>query len=203
MLECLCPRKMGMDVRKEYARVVFFTTFSETNWSVAEKQDFLVQACKFRLPLVLSTELCMLLVPGKEPRRNPDVRPYTLQERNDCYHTHVIAVHHVGCAQSNCEQSFSADCENVMCGTHCRRGGSNPCHVAKHNSMIGVARTALRCSCCVPPVYGKERETLTPRRGRGRLERGDGNLGRKYPGDRHVWRDGWKDRIGGCAPDRT
>lgn len=100
--ECRCPRKLAMDNRKEYARALFFAIFSETDWPLVDKEEFLIEACKHRFSAVVYKELAICLdavEPGNEPAPNPEIRPYTVQELKDCYNMTHSLVQHAGCAE--------------------------------------------------------------------------------------------------------
>jgi hypothetical protein len=103
MPECKCERNLEMDRRKEYARVLFYAIFNITGWQSDERAEFLVEACKRRFSLIVYNELvyCLDAIPEgqSEPILNPDVRPYSVQEKKDSYDRTDAAVQHAGCAE--------------------------------------------------------------------------------------------------------
>jgi hypothetical protein len=120
--DCLCERKLEMDPRKEYARVLFFAVFKATSWSPDDRAVFLVEACKFRFSALVYHELaaCLDAIPAAfgEPLPNPDARPYTLQEKKDAYDLTDSAVQHAGCAEVR--TCFSVISSEAIC-THLHR----------------------------------------------------------------------------------
>lgn len=166
---CRCTRNGQFDSDKEYARSLMFCILEtchreEKLWTERDCQDFLLEACTHTFSKRIYEELATgLLDGGSEPLEIKNPRHYTKVELTENFHTDQSQVAHAGCAQMNCKQNFSRDCENVMCGQHCCRVGTNPCHIQKHNQSEsgGSVPTRLKCLCC---RYGTETEKWTGRR---------------------------------------
>lgn len=100
--ECMCPRDLQKDLRKEHARVLFSCILDsmESRWELVHKQSFMIEACAYRFSRRAYEELseCLLECDPEDIPQNPKARWYTQEEKKECYHTNHSVVVHAGCA---------------------------------------------------------------------------------------------------------
>lgn len=162
--ECRCVLDVEWDSDKEYARALMFCILEfchrkEGLWENKDCAKFLLQACAHCFSKRIYDELANCLLEEDEHPEIFNSRDYTVAELKENFHTETAVVTHAGCANINCKQNFSRDCENVMCGQHCSKFGTNACNLLKHNMCKtgGDQATVLKCLCCryEIPRFGK------------------------------------------------